>query len=341
MSATEVQAMYLSNSDQENRIAVNTAIDLLSKSRSSIVHAQHSTRISLGSDVGASASESVPADPAVDVDPFVSILLQRAEALLAACESFESRLDLYASAAERGSAEALYKWALMIKQGSEVANSACGVATADEAAASAGTFATLKAAASKGASLWSGNGEQGSSTARSGSYEEFGAEQERATAALLIAADMGYAPALVPLSFVLMNGIGVSAMLREDTLDPSSLEALNIPVSHSYISARNSSSSSSMDLHSDIRAYLLNAPFGCRRAPWRAPISSAVDIDRELIGRSVVQLSLFYAGNETSTGKPCPDASQLSLGLLQVAALHRVTEAHQALSYRLLFLVFL
>jgi hypothetical protein len=141
----------------------------------------------------------------IDEDPIIPILLQRAQASLDACESYETRLDLYAEAAERGSAEALYKWALLIKQGSEVSNTVCGVASGGEEAKT-----STSASSSSVAGMW--GGKTASQPAASVSFEH-----ERAT--MLIAADMGHAPTLVSLAFTLLNSYGAQPMLpRTDRL---------------------------------------------------------------------------------------------------------------------------
>jgi TPR repeat protein len=289
---------------------VDAALQLLVQANSSLVFSP------------ASAEHTV-----IGADSLIPILLQRAKDSLAACDTFESRLDLYSDAAERGSAEALYKWALMVKQGSEVGNSACGVATAEETTRS--TASVLQGSGL--AALW-GGATSGSLTATAGASGN-SVDQERATLALLVAADMGHAPALMSLAFTLLNGAGARTLTN---VNSSSLHAWNIPVHDAY-----RRSLTAAPFTSAMRDVLLSGSQQCRTSDWKGPLSTPLPIERN-VGRSVLKsaqapdpdddsrlLSVTTARRSLSA-----DPSQLALGLLQVAAMHGVVEAHQALYYR-------
>jgi TPR repeat protein len=305
LSAAEVKAMYLSASGRDQRVAVDTAFGILTTA-------------------GNALAFSSGQDAIIEEDPLVAMLLQRAQESLAACEPFEARLDLYASAAERGSAEALFKWALLVKQGSEKANSACGVATAEDAD---NAPSALKSAAP---SLWS----TGATTAPTAAVSLV--DQERAVLAMLVAADMGHAPALVPLAFALVNGVGSSAIFRTDV--PTAEWQIPVHPRYHTVSRSGASVYRAPRVQRAIASYLLHSSESCAGVPWKFPTTSGLTLDRHALAQSVLRgNSTMSPGMGTAVSDRvlhCPDASQLSLGLLQVAAMHRNTEAHQALSYR-------
>lgn len=315
-----MEALYLSNTGAGERAATDSIVSLLSAATNRLMHA------SAGSTTGTVSPE----------DPLVPILLQRAQASLDACESYEVRLDLYADAAERGSAEALYKWALLVRQGSEIPNSACGVATAEDTDTSLSGNVLKRAKTT----LW------GTATATTASTTEevYGStmDAERSVLAFLIAADMGHAPALVSLSFVLMNGVGAQSLLNLDVLPQS---ARNIPMPAQYAASLITEGALVIPLQIAIRNYLMK----CRldRLAIHTKVTSLIPtdssggrLDEPLLGQSVVRLSDQSSNRTTNSGashspRPgCPDPAQLSVGVLQVAAMHRVAEAHQALAYR-------
>jgi TPR repeat protein len=315
LTAAEVTSMYLSSAGRTQRVAVDAALDILASAGNKLVFATSPAR----------AEEGV-----IEEDPLVAMLLQRAQESLVACEPFEARLDLYASAAERGSAEALYKWALLVKQGSEMANSACGVATAEDTDR---TPSALKSAAS---SLWSAG------TAAAPSSAESLADQERAVQAMLIAADMGHAPALVSLAFALVNGAGIDAFFRTDV--PVSTTQIPVHPTYHTVSTTGAHVYRTSRLQNAIASYLRNRPAACANIPWKFPATSGLTLDRHALAQSVLHwnssaLPRAGAADPEGTGSHCPDASQLSMGLLQLAAMHRNTEAHQALSYRWIYFV--
>jgi TPR repeat protein len=307
LTGDQVRAAFLSTAGRDKREAVDAALQLLARANSSLVFSPTSTEHTV-----------------ITADPLVPILLQRAKDSLDACDTFESRLDLYADAAERGSADALYKWALMVKQGSEVGNSACGVATAEET-----TPGILQGSGL--ASLW-GGASSGILTTTAGTSAS-SVDQERATLAFLVAADMGHAPALMSLAFTLLNGAGARAL---SNVNSSSLHAWNIPVHDTY-----RRSLTAAPFTSAMRDVLLKGSQQCRPIAWKGPLSTQLPIERD-VGRSALQSAQsFNTGNastllsvSTARRSLCADPSQLALGLLQVAAMHGVVEAHQALHYR-------
>lgn len=148
-------------------------------------------------------TSSTSGSAASSVDDIAQMLLDKAKASTLACDLFETRLDLYAEASERGSSEALYFWAMMIRYGYE--SSASG--------ASCGYEKTTPL-----------NAEQES-------------DQERALLALVIAADMGYAPALVPIAVSVLTGLGLDAVLHP--VDGK----YSVPVSRDYTIAKDNKAS--------------------------------------------------------------------------------------------------
>lgn len=228
-------------------------------------------------------------------------VLQQAKASRAECKPYSFRLDLYAEAASLGSVEALYYWAMMLKYGSESADNSCG---------------------------FEGDAEM---------EREF--DQEVAVIALLICADMGYAPALVPLSFVLLSGIGIDVILDFDK--PLWTSSTMIPVPPQYIST--SSSSSLMEgegsarevyyriskLHHHLGMFLTNIIIANGTSDHRpCVVWTARD--------SVVDSLRICSDKESTSSSPRQQetVSHLAVGLLHVAALHGIPEAFTALSYR-------
>lgn len=121
-------------------------------------------------------------------------LLSRGKESAQRCESLPLRHDVYAEAAERGSAEALYLWAMIELTGSESPSSNCGYSAAAQAKTSSMQRSLLDAVA----------GQQTTSSS--------GFAVQRAVLALAVAASRGHAAALVPLSTALLTGAGVSAL---------------------------------------------------------------------------------------------------------------------------------
>jgi TPR repeat protein len=310
LTGDQVRAAFLSTAGRDKREAVDAALQLLARANSSLVFSPTSTEHTV-----------------ITADPLVPILLQRAKDSLDARDTFESRLDLYADAAERGSADALYKWALMVKQGSEVGNSACGVATAEETTST--TAGILQGSGL--ATLW-GSATSGGLTASAGASGN-SVDQERATLAFLVAADMGHAPALMSLAFTLLNGAGARMLTN---VNSSTLHVWNIPVHDTY-----RRSLTAAPFTSTMRDVLLSGSQQCRPILWKGPLSIQLPIERD-VGRSALQSAQsFNTGNastllsvSTARRSLCADPSQLALDLLQVAAMHGVVEAHQALYYR-------
>lgn len=132
-------------------------------------------------------------------DEIARMLLDKAKASTLACDLFETRLDLYAEAAERGSAEALHLWAMMIRYGYE--SSASGASCGYEKATPANA--------------------------------EREGDQERALLAFLVAAEMGYAPALVPIALSVLTGLGLNVLLHPD--GRWSVSQFAVPVSRDFI----------------------------------------------------------------------------------------------------------
>lgn len=314
MTTEQVQAEFLSATGRSRRAAVDAALDVLETAENCLVF------------------RTPDSDRATTIgnDPLVPILLQRAKDSLNACEAFEARLDLYADAAERGSAEALYRWALLVKQGSEVGNSACGVATAEETNGGGAIPSALKGTVM--ASLWGGSAD---GSVQSGNSHT--SDHDRATLAFLVAADMGHAPALTALAFTLLNGAGASALLLHNTTE---LQGWNLPVPASYRAGLGTTAFATA-----LRARLLaGLDSRCSAPVWTNPVASQVAVESD-IGRSVLQAVISgrdSVGNIAAVlgqfGKSvisgCTDPSQLAQGLLEVAAMHGDAEAHQALYYR-------
>lgn len=324
LSSEEVNAMHLTNSARIHHAPADVALTVLKSAQSTLAFsnkgsASDSSMPAVTQTAFSDSNEEafVPQVIHIDEDPVVPILLQRAQASLDACESYETRLDLYAEAAERGSAEALYKWALLIKQGSEVSNTVCGVASGGEEAKT-----STSASSSSVAGMW--GGKTASQPAASVSFEH-----ERATQAMLIAADMGHAPALVSLAFTLLNGYGAQPMLHRtgkistDWSIPAHPAYTMIDVGSGRRVFRN------FLFQESIAQYLHNATADCRGATPGA-FNSTFDLSARA---STISDSVLVPQRNDHKAE-CADPSALAIGFLQVAALHRVAEAHQALAHR-------
>lgn len=271
-------------------------------------------------------------------DPLAAILLEKARISLANCDSYSRRLDLYAEAAERGSAEALYLWGMMAKYGTEAANTQCGSSNTDS------TSSAIK-------SLLQGSTNHGSA---SGGWTE---ADDRSTYAFLVAADMGHAAALVPLAFSLLHGTGAGPLMRNPLARVS--VSLNIPLHPSFIAAASDGSTAFYrltKLHFMMSKALLqqgrpsdrnDQVISETRKEKAFPLaSSVVDDDSHLPvtnsrceetssstegGRSKVDTTCCI-GDEDHF--PYIDATSLAIGMLHIAALHSIPEAHKALAYR-------
>lgn len=336
LSSDEINAMYLSNAAQAHHAPADLALSVLQQARSPLVHPFASTA---SAPAGGTSSRLLPnpsdttgdlAHPHIPDDSIVPILLERARVSLESCESYETRVDLYAEAAERGSAEALYKWALLVKQGAAVANTACGVDSSGEGSGAEEGSASTGSVTS---SLWSSLSGKKTSTASA-------FEQDRATMAMLIAADQGHAPALVSLAFTLLNGVGAEPLLRSQLTYSTEW---NIPV-HPAFTAFDPSSGHRVYRQSLLRAaigrYLNDDASVCSGAATRsANVSFDLSAPR---GNDIFGSVLFANTSRTSVEDhqnkkyaiKCPSPTDLALGMLQLAAVHRVAEAQQALAHR-------
>lgn len=352
--------MYLSSAGRVQRTSVDTALDVLATAESTLAFAAASTPVpslsstdtasitaadstsneddTIKSSTNTAAKEPIYADPRqIKEDAMVPILLQRAKTGLEACEGFTTRLDIYAEAAERGSAEALYKWAMLVKQGSEVSNTACGVSSSSTSEGEGGQGAA--ALSGTASALWGSK-----PTDKSVAFEH-----ERAVQALLVAADMGHSAALVPLSFALLNGLGAEPMLRGNT---SVSSAWNIPLHPSYIAEEGPRGCyRPVQLQRAISDYLLSGELGCGDRNGAdslagnpaALANSVLRVRHQNASAAGIGSTESISGNQEGEeglrelrkkGKRCPDPTSLAVGLLHVAALHEIPEAHQALAYR-------
>jgi hypothetical protein len=146
---------------------------------------------------------------------------------------------------------------------------------------------------------------------------------------MLIAADMGHAPALVSLAFTLLNGYGAQPMLHRTGKISTDW---SIPVHPAYTKVDAVSGRRlyrKFLFQESVAQYLHNAMADCRGATASA---SNVTFDLSVSASTIFDSVL---GPQRSTHKPvCADPTALAIGFLQVAALHRVAEAHQALAHR-------
>lgn len=282
-------------------------------------------------------------------DPLATILLEKARISLANCDSYSRRLDLYAEAAERGSAEALYLWGMMVKYGTEAANTQCGSSNTDDGT---GRSSFVGSTSSAIKSLLQGSANHGSA---SGGWTE---ADDRSTYAFLVAVDMGHAAALVPLAFSLLHGTGAGPLMRNPLAKVS--VSLKIPLHPSYIAASSDGSTAFYrlnKLHFMMSKALLqqrrlsdrdNQVISENRKEKSFPLASSVVDDDSYLpvtnsrceetssssegGRSKVDTTCCI-GDEDHF--PYVDATSLAIGMLYIAALHSIPEAHKALAYRL------
>jgi len=277
----------------------------------------------------------------IPLDPLAAIILEKARISLANCESYSRRLDLYAEAAERGSAEALYLWGMMIKYGTESANTQCGSSNTD----GTGRSSVVGSASSVIKGLFQGTKQDFSYGART--------ESERSTYAFLVAADMGHAAAIVPLAFALLHGTGAEVLMRNPLARlPVSL---NIPLHPSYITAASVGFETFYrlnKLHFMMSKALLQrrkqsnhgkrSMSETRKNKQFSLASSVIDGDSYLpvsdhpseegCNKDYDTIHGSCAAEEETS--PSIDATALAIGMLHVAALHSVPEAHKALAYR-------
>ena len=317
LSAEEVSAIFLSNAAYSSHAQADVATEVLRRAHSSLVH-QSVPPSSTTPKLTHSASVHTAETPIkVDDDPIVPILLQRARASLESCESYETRLDLYAEAAERGSAEALYKWALLVKQGSEVSNTACGVDSGGEEKQATG--ASASGASNAGSSLWGGAVKAKVSSV----------DHDRATLAMLIAADQGHAPALVSLAFTLLNGRGAEPLLNFKRKYSTEWALPVHPAFAEMDSELGRNVYRQPQLQASIGRYLTDTST-CTGSANNAPFDLSVRVGD--VTNSVLMLNT--TSDVDNKNAHCADPTALAIGLLQVAAVHRVVEAHQALAHR-------
>ena len=332
--------MYLSNAAQAHHAPADLVLSVFQQARSPFVHPYISTAnpkaasapvLTLPSSPDAPANDEL-VHPHIPEDPIVPILLERARVSLEACESYETRVDLFAEAAERGNAEALYKWALLVKQGAEVANTACGVDSSGEGSGSSEGSAS-STAGSVAAGLWNSLGGKKISTVSA-------FDQDRATMAMLFAADQGHAPALVSLAFALLNGVGAEPLFKSEQMYSTDW---NIPV-HPAFTVMVPHGGSRVYRQSLLRAaigrYLRFDPFTCRGASARTA-NTTFDLSNprqsDIFG-SVLLANTSYDSTSKLQDKQdvdkCPSPTDLALGMFQLAAVHRVAEAEHALAHR-------
>jgi len=295
-------------------------------------------------DFGSSAS--------IPPDPLAAILLEKARISLANCDSYSRRLDLYAEAAERGSAEALYLWGMMVKYGTEAANTQCGSSNTDD---NIGRSSFVGSTSSAIKSLL-----QGGSTNHGFASSGWTEADDRSTYAFLVAADMGHAAALVPLAFTLLHGMGAGPLMRNPLARVS--VSLNIPLHPSFIAAASDGSAAFYrltKLHFMMSKAMLqqgrpndrdDQVISDIRKDKAFPLaSSVVDDDSHLSvsvfnshceempsssegdSRSKVDTTCCIGGEDHF---PYIDATSLAIGMLHIAALHSIPEAHKALAYR-------
>ena len=118
-------------------------------------------------------------------DGIASILLNAAKESQSKCDSYEVRLNLYQEASRHGNMEALYLWAMMISHGTESTSLHCGV---------------------------------NSTTYVSKDTNDL----DQAAYAFLYSAFHGCPRALLPLSMMIFNGIGMKFLLNPESLDTQS-----------------------------------------------------------------------------------------------------------------------
>ena len=421
--------------------AVDTVLALLREAQSRLVYADRDALDTSESATGSGEGHkdygyfADTSSVALLHDSVAAALLTYARQGLSDCDLFERRLDLYAEAAERGSAEALYHWAMLLKYGSEGATTNCGVSDAGDyasrifGAASGTTGAGNEDSGSRGgwlSSLLAGSSDIVGAALRSvvpySSYSSYSSssaaaatelpgqlagpngrvnvgelqawtslyDQERATLALLAAADMGYAPALMPLVVTLLSGHGAEPLLHPHRRISTLLD-LPLPASHRVTLPPSQASAQTLlgveyykptRLHAALSRYLLGmhgsvtasggGGLGCSadlvedELPGASSAESALGsaaahglATERVVGASVLDSSsLLPSAGAAGAAKPseqcdaidracsCPNptvtevgagsgrATHLALGLLHVAAMHGVAEAHLALAQR-------
>ena len=283
-------------------------------------------------------SEDFVSVTSIPMDPLAAILLEKARISLANCDSYARRLDLYAEAAERGSAEALYLWGMMVKYGTESGNTQCGSASTDDVRRSS-------IARSTGVAIkhWF--------TSTSSTVSDGGIESDRSTYAFMVAADMGCAAALVPLAFALLHGSGIGPITRNPLAKVPT--TLNIPLHPSFIaesggpnayyrlSKLHFSMSKALLQYHPRRANESRHKTDTKKTATTSSLASSV-IDRESYPPSAMDGD--NSNVNTSSGShvvvddtdafPSISATALAIGMLHLAAMHGIPEAHKTLAYR-------
>lgn len=370
--------------------ALDAAVDVLLQANSSLLPIHLPSARSSGSsgneavedDELAQLFDSFTADDfaasttaAKQSDPITAALLEHAHRSADACEYLERRLDLYAEAAMRGSADALFYWGMLVKYGTEASNSACGVTAAadgryeedrtdDDRDSGSSTFGGGVGAlydwmrylasfvTTQSAAVLPPNPASALSARRGrGSFQRDYNDQQRATYAFIVAADMGLNSPLLPLSIIMLTGLGAEPLLHghvkisvdwdvpvPDAYRNSAADAANGANTAHYKPSR---------LHVAITRFLLRGSTSNGRCSGCDSVgnSTAGSVSKEH-GLSGMQLSAWsderalLAGSVMDFGAGVGGASaatSLAVGLLHVAALHRITEAHQSLAYRYRF----
>eukprot|EP01041_Mallomonas_annulata_P003465 gene3465-6894_t len=228
-------------------------------------------------------------------------LMAAARVSLAECASMESRLDRYAEAAWFGSAEGLYLWAMLLAFGSETPDNGCGMETSM----------------------------QGASAAAS--------DLKRATYALIRASEMGYTKAIVPLSMMLLSGVGISALLSDESEflgttggRRESLDRIPVPYNSEesvmfgelrklILSLEENEYCNGDDLYVPGNELKLGSGILCRLERSRTSSSTVSEED----------MGMSLGGNDPLTSG--------MVGLLHIAALHGVPEAQLQLMNRYRF----
>lgn len=229
MNADEILELYLSGAGSTN--AIDAALQMVPKhfpSRALLPKGDHSGSLNhndekdlnrgrntmstaiwgQGAAAGGHDNEGMSQGQALmspqEGDEIARVLIDQARAKLAECAPIAERIDLYAEAAEHGSAEGLYAWATLLAYGTEVSEAQCGV----------GQAASVTASGSGGGSGSASGGRYSSSAMAVGV-----SDQSRAAYALLVAAEMGSAKAVTSLAVMIFSGVGLQSILDSAALE--------------------------------------------------------------------------------------------------------------------------
>ena len=221
LTAEESKNLYLSGCDRHLSSIVTSAVDLLRSAAPSVLPDKNNVQSSsLLQPPTINAFKSIPA-PETDSEcnptkqdsqmmcgrtdvrwgdtstPYLwestvataARLLADAKASTADCMPIAERLDRYAEAAGFGNVEALHIWASLLAFGSESAESNCGMERTETSAMARYTSVV------------------------SSDFEDI----SRALYAFIRVVELGKAEALVPLALVLLTGVGLSALLLDES----------------------------------------------------------------------------------------------------------------------------